>query len=125
MPKEFNRTQRMSEHLQRELAQLIQQDIKDPRAGIVTVSEVELSRDFRHAKVYVTVLGGDHDSSLSVKILNEAAGFLRHELARRTEFRTVPQLRFVYDATVECGVALSALIDAAVAEDKRHDKENE
>jgi len=118
--KEFNRAQRLGDQLQRELAQIIQHEISDPRLGMVTVSGVELSRDLVHAKVFVTVLDDTQDSALSVQILNKAAGFLRHALARRTLLRTIPKLRFCYDPTVKHGTQLSALIDAAVASDHAH-----
>lgn len=122
--KEFSRPQRMGDQLQRELAQLIQHEINDPRLGMVTVSGVELSRDMAHAKVLITVLDDKHDGALSVKVLNKAARFLRRELARRTLMRVIPELRFFYDPTVKHGTELSALIDAAVAADKAHGEIN-
>lgn len=115
--KEFSRPQRMGDQIQRELAQIIQQEMSDPRLGLVTVSGVEISRDFVHAKVFVTVLDDKHDGAASVKILNGAAKFLRHELARRTLMRVTPQLRFLYDPTVKRANELSALLNAARAAD--------
>lgn len=116
--KEFSRTQRMGDQIQRELAQLIQQQISDPRVGMVTVSGVHLSRDLAHAKVFITVLDDKQDAAKSVQVLNSAAGFLRHELARRTLMRVIPKLRFIYDPTVERGANLVALINAAVSSDR-------
>ncbi|MEO7558279.1 MAG: 30S ribosome-binding factor RbfA [Gammaproteobacteria bacterium] len=121
--KEFSRTQRMGDQIQRELAQLIQQQISDPRVGMVTVSGVHLSKDLAHAKVFITVLDDKQDAAKSVQVLNHAAGFLRHELARRTLMRVIPQLRFIYDPTVERGANLSALINAAVSSDRDHGAE--
>ena len=121
--KEFSRTQRMGDQIQRELAQLIQQQVSDPRVGMVTVSGVHLSKDLAHAKVFITVLDDKQDAAKSVQVLNSAAGFLRHELARRTLMRVIPKLRFIYDPTVEHGANLSALINAAVRSDQDHDKE--
>ncbi|MEO6697442.1 MAG: 30S ribosome-binding factor RbfA [Gammaproteobacteria bacterium] len=120
--KEFNRTHRMADQIQRELAQLIQQQIADPRLGMVTVSAVEVSRDLAHAKVFVSVLDEQHDIKTSIEILNNAAGHLRHELSQRTKMRITPRLRFVYDPTLKYGSQLSALIDAAVSEDRTHQK---
>ncbi len=120
--KEFSRTHRVGDQLQRELAQIIQHEISDPRVGMVTVSAVQLSRDFAHAKVFITVLEDGKDVATSVKVLNKAAGFLRRELARRTLMRVTPQLRFIYDPTVKHGSELSALIDSAVASDAHHDE---
>lgn len=120
--KEFSRTHRMGDQLQRELAQIIQQEISDPRLGMVTLTAVELSRDFAHAKVFITVLDDTQDVGATVKILNKAAHFLRRALARRTLMRVTPALRFLYDPTVKHGCEMSALIDAAVAADTHHDK---
>ncbi len=120
--REFSRTQRMGDQIQRELAQIIQQQVSDPRVGMVTVSAVKLSKDLAHAKVFITVLDDRQDAAKSVEILNHAAGFLRHELARRTLMRVIPQLQFVYDPTVEHGANLSALINAAVKSDHDHDE---
>ncbi len=123
MPKAFNRTRRIGEQLQRELAQLIRDEIKDPRLGMVTVMDVEVSRDLSHAKVFVTVLSADEEQrAASVAILNEAAGMLRGLLGRRLRLRTIPQLHFLYDQSIEKGAELSALIDAAVASDQKRDK---
>ncbi len=115
MAKEYSRSQRIASQMQRELAQLIQFEVKDPRVGLVTVSGVDVSRDFSYAKVYVTVMGDAADIDEMVKALNNAAGFLRRELRKSLTMRSVPQLQFLYDASVEHGANLSALIDAAIA----------
>ena len=118
MPREFSRTRRVAEQLQRELAQLIREEIKDPRVGnMVTISAAEVSRDFGHAKVYFTLLDDNQDREKTVEILNQAAGFLRHELGRRMMMRTIPQLHFHYDESIERGTHLSSLIDRAIASD--------
>jgi len=108
--------------MQRELAALIRTDIKDPRLGMVTVSAVQVSRDLGHAKVYISVLGDTEAQQISLQILNKAAGFLRHALGQQMIVRSVPQLHFVYDESIERGSRLSALIDAAVKSD-RHDED--
>lgn len=123
MAKDFSRTRRIGEQMQRELATLIQQEIQDPRLGMVTVSAVEVSRDLAHAKVFITVLDDQQqDISASLDVLNRAGGFLRHELGRRMTLRTVPVLRFVYDESMARGNALSQLIDEAVKSDKQRDE---
>jgi ribosome-binding factor A len=114
MPREFSRSKRVAAQIQRELAQLIQFELKDPRLGLVTVSGVDLSRDLAYAKVYVTVLAADESVEEVLETLNKAAGFLRHELGRRLTTRVTPQLTFLYDASVERGANLSALIDKAL-----------
>jgi len=112
------RNRRVGEQMQRELALLIQQELKDPRLGMITVSGVEVTRDFAHAKVFVTVLSDDAAQvDLSLEGLRHAAGFLRRELGRRMQLRTIPELHFTHDTSVERGARLSALIDQAVAAD--------
>ena len=123
MPRDFPRTRRVGEQMQRELAVLIREAVKDPRIGMVTVSAVEVTRDLAHAKVFITVLGDAEARAASMAALNSAAGFLRHELGRRMLTRTVPQLRFVYDESIERGSQLSALIDKAVKSDKHDDED--
>ena len=116
---DYSRTQRVGDQLQKELAQLIQQDIKDPRIGMLTVSAVEVSRDLAYAEVYVTALGVDDKPQQQQieKILNGATGFLRSRLARLMKLRIVPNLRFHYDESIARGQHLSALIEKAVGED--------
>ena len=118
MPKEFSRTRRVGEQMQRELAQLIQREIKDPRVGMVTVSGVNVSRDLSAAKVYVSVLD-DKTIEEVMAVLQKAAGFLRHELAKSMSLRTVPSLKFCYDDSIERGNRLSRLIDDAVSSENK------
>ena len=122
MAKEYSRTQRIGDQMQRELAQLIRREVKDPRVGLVTITAVEVSRDVGHAKVFITVMGQDsaQDIAQSIKVLNSAAGFLRMQLAKEMKLRSVPQLHFHYDESVTRGAHLSALIERAVAEDSQH-----
>lgn len=118
MPKDFSRARRVADQLQRELAELIRDEVRDPRVGSVTVSEVTVSRDFGYADVYVTGLGMDEAASREMaEALKGAAGFLRRQLARRIQLRTVPALRFQYDPVFEQGARLNQLIDHAVADD--------
>ena len=108
------RLSRIAEHIQRELAELIRLEIRDPRVRFVTLTGVELSRDQSHAKVFFTVLGSEADAQAGQDGLDRAAGFLRSSLARRLSTRTVPALAFAHDASVERGARLTRLIDAAV-----------
>ena len=118
MGKEFSRSRRVGEQIQRELAELIQRELSDPRLGMVTVSAVEVSRDLTVAKVYFTVLNPGRDVKETLDGLNHAIGFLRRELGRRMKLRVVPELRFQYDSSIEEGSRLSALIDKAVSGDR-------
>jgi ribosome-binding factor A len=118
MPREFSRTERLGDQIQRELATLLELEVKDPKLGMVTVTAVKVSRDLAHAKVYVTALGDAAQVADSMGALHRAAGFLRSALAKRLLVRTTPSLNFVYDTSVERGARLSALIDSALAADR-------
>ena len=117
MVQDFSRTERIGQQLQRELAVLVRDELKDPRLGMVTIQAVRVVRDLSHAKVFFTVMGGEHDQNESGKVLNHAAGFLRRLLAQRVKLRTMPQLHFVYDESIEYGSHLSTLIEEAVEAD--------
>src|SRR5208283_2552640 len=114
MPRDFPRTLQVAELIQREVAGLIRLEIKDPRVGMVTLTEVDVSPDYSHAKVFFTVLGNSEQIAAAVAGLNHASGFLRSELAHRLSLRSIPHLHFVYDESVERGVRLSHLIDEAI-----------
>ncbi len=118
--REFKRTDRVGDQLQKELAVLIQREVKDPRLGMVTVSGVTVSRDFGYADVYVTLLGEDSHERVkeNLKVLRQAGGFLRSQIARRIKLRHVPELRFHYDESVVRGQRLSSLIEQAVSSDR-------
>ncbi len=142
MPKDYARTDRVAEQIQRELAELLRKEVKDPRVQMITLTGVEVTRDYAHAKVFYTTLGSPHPnlppegegtnasspaggglrSGLANKAVQEglerASGFLRSQLAHAMKLRITPQLHFVYDASVEYGAHLSQLIEQAVASDK-------
>ncbi len=109
-----SRHARIADQIQRELAELVRLELRDPRVGLVTITGVELSRDQSHAKVFFTVLGAPSDEEHAQEGLQRAAGFLRSALAHRLTTRKVPELHFAYDESVERGVRLSRLIDEAV-----------
>ena len=113
MPRGFSRATRLADQIQRDLADLIRLEVRDPRVGLVTITTVEVTRDLSHAQVFVTSLA-ETAATESVKALTHAAGFLRSRLAQTLKLRTIPELHFVYDASVERGVRLSKLIDEAV-----------
>lgn len=115
MPKDHSRPRRVAEQIQRELAELIQLEVKDPRVGMVTLTDVEVTPDYSHAKVYFTLLSQGHSLDETLAGLNRAAGYLRSQLAHRMRLRIMPQLHFVFDSSVERGVQLSHLIEEAVA----------
>ncbi|MDR2839314.1 MAG: 30S ribosome-binding factor RbfA [Azonexus sp.] len=112
--KSFQRSDRVAEQVRRDLAELIQSELKDPRVGMVSLTAVELTPDYAHAKVYFATLNDAHLAEVE-QGLKRAAGFLRRELGRRIHIHTLPELHFVHDDSIERGVSLSALIDAANA----------
>ncbi len=116
MAREFSRTNRIGELIMRELAQMIQHDVSDPRVGMVTVSHVDVTSDMKYAKVYVTRLTtneSDQDIKECLQGLSHAAGFLRRRLAGRVELRNIPELRFHYDKSLEHGFHMDELIAKA------------
>lgn len=120
MAKEFTRSDRIADAVQRSLARLIPAEIRDPRLGMVNINSVEVARDLALAKVYVTFVGEDNPKACqeSVAILNRAASFLRTLLGRELTIRTTPRLQFYFDESAVRGQVLSNLIDRAVAADR-------
>ena len=121
MPKDYPRSRRIAEQIQRELSEIIRLELKDPRVGMITLTDVEVTPDYSHAKIFFTRMvnlgkaaAGNADNADILQALEHAAGFLRSELAHRMRLRIVPQLHFEYDESVERGVHLSNLIDEAV-----------
>jgi ribosome-binding factor A len=108
------RLARIADQIQRELSELVRLELRDPRVKLVTLTGVEISRDQSHAKVWFTMLGSPEDAEACGEGLSRAAGFLRAGLAHRLSTRTVPELHFAYDDSIERGVRLSRLIDEAV-----------
>lgn len=127
MPKEYSRSQRVVEQIRRELAELIRLEVKDPRVGFITLTDVEITPDYAHAKVFFTSMTGEADVPEILQGLRRASGFLRRELGRRIRIHTIPELHFHYDRSVEEGSRLSRLIDDVVREDeaRHHDEDGE
>ena len=117
-PREFSRAERVAGQMRRELAQLIQREVADPEVGFVSVSDVEVSRDLSHAKVFVTVFEADK-ADATIRALNQASGWLRSKLGRAMRIRSVPELHFHHDSSVETGRHMDELIDSAIAADRR------
>jgi ribosome-binding factor A len=109
--KSSGRPQKLGDLIQRELSGLLARELRDPRVGMLTITSVDVSPDLSHAKVFFTLLDKKSlDSTLQG--LSRSAGFLRSQLAKRIKLYTTPQLRFVYDESVERGDHLSRLIDS-------------
>lgn len=111
LKKSSGRPHKLGDQIQRELSDLLQREVRDPRVGMVTITAVDVSPDLSHAKVFFTLLDAAKVEE-TVHGLQRAAGFLRSQLARRVKLYTTPELRFVYDESVERGDRLSRLIDS-------------
>ncbi|APD11226.1 ribosome-binding factor A [Pandoraea vervacti] len=115
------RNLRINDQIQRDLSELIQREVKDPRIGLVTLQSVEVTPDYAHAKVFYTTLTGDPKAT--GEALNEAAGYLRNLLFKRLHIHTVPTLHFHFDQSVERAIEMSQLIDLANATRAKEDAE--
>ncbi len=128
MPADFNRSRRVGELIQRELAMMLARDVKDPRLSFVSITSVDVTRDLGLARVFYTVINAEtaddanrkqqEDKEKVQEGLTKASGFLRYELGQRIKLRVVPKLEFRYDESVIRGAHLTQLIDSAVAEDE-------
>ncbi|MCM0613274.1 30S ribosome-binding factor RbfA [Marinobacter sediminum] len=122
MPREFSRIDRIGDQMQRELAQLIQREVKDPRIGMVTVNAVKVSRDLGYADIYVSLLSAEEltedspEVQDSLKVLAKASGFLRGQVGRAMKLRVVPQLRFHFDTLQGYSRKMDSLIRKAVGD---------
>ncbi len=130
MPKDYSRTSRLGEQIQRDLAHMIQFDMKDPRLGMVTLNHVKVAKDLGYADIYFTVMGAKGESDEVIRrqtesILNDAAGYLRTELSHVLSTRITPHLRFHYDETLDRGMKLTSLIRKATDEDKSRHADDE
>jgi len=114
-----NRAFKVADQIQRDLAELIARELKDPRVGLVTLQGVEVTPDYAHAKVFFSLLTGDPQQAQEG--LNQAAGFLRSALFKRLHIHTVPTLHFVYDRTSEKAADMNALIAKAVSSRAKED----
>lgn len=115
---------RVADQIQRDLAEIIAYELKDPRVGLVTISEVQITPDYAHAKVYFTTLA-DKPEALqnTIEALTSAAGYIRNELGRRLHIHTLPRLNFIHDTSTTRGMELSLLIDQANASRAKDDEE--
>ncbi|WP_417584446.1 30S ribosome-binding factor RbfA [Nitrincola sp.] len=130
MAREFKRTDRVADQIQRDLSMLIQREIRDPRLGMVTVSYVKVSKDLGYADTYVTVMPiGEQDEETvvpqSLAVLNNASGFLRKELSRGIKLRVMPLLRFHFDESVDRGRRLHSLIEQAFQREQKRSESEE
>jgi len=121
MARVSKRVDKVADLLKKEIALLIQSEVRDPRVGMASVTGVKVSRDLAHASVYVTLLGKTSAEEIQegIDALNKAAGFLRSLLAKTISLRTTPKLSFIYDDSLARGQFMTDLIDEALARDER------
>ncbi|MDP3637909.1 MAG: 30S ribosome-binding factor RbfA [Azonexus sp.] len=112
--KGFQRSDRVAEQVRRDLADLIRSELKDPRVGMMSLTAVELTPDYAHAKIFFSTLNSEHVEEVQVG-LRRASGFLRRELGKRLHIHTLPELHFISDNSIELGASMSLLIDQANA----------
>lgn len=106
-----HRAHRLAEEIKREIAQILQEEIKDPGIGFASITQVEVSNDLRHAKIHVSVLGSQEERQRTLAALQRANGFIRSEIARRIRLRYAPELSFKMDSSIEHGVRIAALLN--------------
>ena len=119
------RQEKVQEQLAQQVSEMIQKDLRDPRIGFVTVTGAEISRDLRHAKVFVSVMGDEAARENSLKALNSASGMLRGEFARRAHLRVAPELEFRYDEGIERGHRIFELLHSVESDLKPRPAEDE
>ena len=124
MPREFLRSERMAEQVRRELAEIVRDEIKDPRLGFVSFTEVRMSRDLSHAVIYCSFYNTEKQDE-AINVLNRAVGFIRKEIGRRIRARIVPTLKFTIDESVTRGVAMDDLISEAIKSDDKNSSNEE
>ncbi len=127
MAREFSRADRVAQELQKEIAIILQREVKDPRIGMVTVSDVEISRDLAYAKVFVTFLFDSDENAVArgLEGLNNASGYIRNLVGKAMRLRIVPELRFVYDQSLVEGMRMSNLVTNVIRQDQERHVEDE
>lgn len=123
MPRDFSRASRVSEVIQREVANIVQQEMNDPRVAAVTITHTKMTRDMSSARIYFIMQGDMKAIKETEKALNKAAGFIRHELASRVELRYIPKLAFAYDQSIERGLRVGKLIEDVMHNEQEKNKE--
>ncbi len=105
-----DRLGRLQEEIRKDISEILQKQVKDPRLGMVSVTEIELSRDYSHAKVFISVLGDEKTKEQTMEGLKKASGFVRSELGKRIRIRHIPELHFLYDTSLAHGTKISAIL---------------
>ncbi len=126
MSREFKRSDRVAQELQKEVAVILQREVKNPRIGMVTVSDVEVSRDLAYAKIFVTFLFDNNAEAIKqgMQGLEKASPYIRTLLGKAMRLRIVPELRFIYDESLVEGMRMSNLVSSVIKNDEEKHKED-
>lgn len=120
----FHRSNRIAEEIKRDIANLLRDELKDPRIGFVTLTSVEVSNDLRHAKVFVSTMEAAEEREKTLQALNKAQGFIRNELGKRLRLRYTPEIVFVFDESIEHGAKILKLLNQ-VQDNTPHSERNQ
>ncbi|KUO52279.1 MAG: ribosome-binding factor A [Desulfitibacter sp. BRH_c19] len=116
------RPNRVAEQMKKEMAAIIEHQVKDPRIGFITITNVELSNDLRHAKIFFSSLGNDEEQKKSLEGLEKAKGFIRKEIAQRIQLRYAPEILFRIDNSIEHGVKISRILSEIKSDEKEKEE---
>ncbi|HHU61869.1 MAG: 30S ribosome-binding factor RbfA [Bacillota bacterium] len=105
-----SRYKRIAEEVKREISAIVAKEVKDPRLGMISITDVDVSRDLSIAKVYFSMLGSEEEREITLEGLNRARGFIRSELAKRLQLRHTPEIKFLFDGSLEQGAKMDALL---------------
>lgn len=119
------RTTRVAEQMKKEVASIVEKDLKDPRIGFITITNVELSNDLRHAKIFFSSLGNEEEQKRSLAGLDNAKGFIRKEIASRIQLRYAPEILFRIDNSIEHGVKIAQILSEINADEEETETEKE
>lgn len=119
MSREFSRQRRIAEQLRRNLSEIVRRELKDPRLQFITITNVEVSGDLSHAKVYFSLLEPDADPAPAAEALQRASGFIRSQLGRSMHVRQTPELHFFHDTSLSEGARITSLVEEVVEQDRR------
>lgn len=112
---------RVGEEIKREISSIIAKDVKDPRLGMISITDVDVTRDLAFAKVYFSMLGSEEERAKTLEGLERAKGFVRSELAKRLRLRHTPEISFYFDASLEQGAKMDALLKTLQVEPSESD----
>lgn len=113
-----HRAARLAEAIKEEVADIIRNELKDPRVGFATITRVEVSSDLRHAKVFLSVYGSADETKVTLEVLEKAQGFIRGLLGRRLRLRHVPEITFKFDPSIDYAVRVACLLEELKKEER-------